>query len=50
MREYMLIIAISSFVMSSGSQVQSDASDHQYKYGDPVPLYASKTGPHDNPR
>jgi hypothetical protein len=30
-------------------QVRSDASDHWYKEGDPVPLYANKAGPFHNP-
>ncbi|GAB4827283.1 Cellular adhesion and filamentous growth protein [Ancistrocladus abbreviatus] len=29
--------------------VKSDASDHRYKPGDPVPLYANKVGPFHNP-
>ncbi|CAL9121569.1 unnamed protein product [Musa acuminata var. zebrina] len=29
--------------------VVSDASDHRYKQGDPVPLYANKVGPFHNP-
>ncbi|XP_075492942.1 transmembrane 9 superfamily member 3-like [Primulina tabacum] len=29
--------------------VKSDASDHKYKLGDPVPLYANKVGPFNNP-
>ena len=31
-------------------QVRSDASDHHYKDGDLVPLYANKVGPFHNPR
>ncbi|KAL1536848.1 Cellular adhesion and filamentous growth protein [Salvia divinorum] len=30
-------------------RVRSDASDHKYKAGDPVPLYANKVGPFRNP-
>ncbi|KAG6516170.1 hypothetical protein ZIOFF_026619 [Zingiber officinale] len=30
--------------------IASEASDHRYKKGDPVPLYASKVGPFHNPR
>lgn len=30
--------------------VVSEASDHRYKQGDPVPLYANKVGPFHNPR
>lgn len=29
--------------------IKSDASDHKYKLGDPVPLYANKVGPFNNP-
>lgn len=29
---------------------RSDGSDHRYKVGDPVPLYANKVGPFHNPR
>lgn len=31
-------------------RVRSNASDHKYKVGDPVPLYANKVGPFHNPR
>ncbi|CAL9054271.1 unnamed protein product [Musa banksii] len=30
--------------------VASDPSDHRYKNGDPVPLYANGVGPFGNPR
>lgn len=30
--------------------VRSDSSDHRYKPGDFVPLYANKVGPFHNPR
>ncbi|CAH1431158.1 unnamed protein product [Lactuca virosa] len=33
-----------------GNQVESDASNHHYKDGDIVPLYANKVGPFSNPR
>lgn len=29
---------------------RSDASNHRYKEGDAVPLYANKVGPFHNPR
>ena len=32
------------------SAVRSDPSDHRYKEGDSVPLYANKVGPFHNPR
>ena len=37
-------------VLLGADQVSSDASDHRYKEGDPVPLYANKVGPFHNPR
>uniref|UniRef100_A0A2P2MKB3 Transmembrane 9 superfamily member n=1 Tax=Rhizophora mucronata TaxID=61149 RepID=A0A2P2MKB3_RHIMU len=30
-------------------QVRSDASDHRFKAGEDVPLYANKVGPFHNP-
>lgn len=30
--------------------VAADGSDHRYKSGEPVPLYANKVGPFHNPR
>ncbi|KAG5531885.1 hypothetical protein RHGRI_026482 [Rhododendron griersonianum] len=42
-----LVIAIIATCL--GSQVRSDASDHRYNRGDPVPLYANKVGPFHNP-
>ncbi|KAA8532395.1 hypothetical protein F0562_032436 [Nyssa sinensis] len=36
-------------IICCGSQVRSDESDHRYKAGDPVPLYANKVGPFQNP-
>lgn len=38
------------FLLSGATHVRSDASDHRYKEGDPVPLYANKVGPFHNPR
>lgn len=37
-------------ILSCLSNVRSDASDHRYNDGDPVPLYANKVGPFHNPR
>lgn len=37
-------------IMMSAIQVQSDGSNHKYKAGDQVPLYANKVGPFHNPR
>lgn len=45
-RALCLIIAV-GFAISS---VHASASDHKYKEGDVVPLYANKVGPFHNPR
>ena len=45
----MSVIAFVVFVCGV-SRVSSDASDHRYKEGDLVPLYANKVGPFHNPR
>jgi hypothetical protein len=37
-------------ILCSLTHVRSDASDHRYKGGDDVPLYANKVGPFHNPR
>ncbi|KAL0449661.1 UNVERIFIED_CONTAM: Transmembrane 9 superfamily member 3 [Sesamum latifolium] len=36
-------------LVCSAIRVRSDASDHKYKIGDVVPLYANKVGPFHNP-
>ncbi|GER26242.1 endomembrane protein 70 protein family [Striga asiatica] len=36
-------------LVCSAVRVRSDGSDHKYKVGDPVPLYANKVGPFHNP-
>ena len=41
---------VAVIVIAGVSQVRSDASDHRYKAGDAVPLYANKVGPFHNPR
>ena len=38
------------WIAISPTLVASDASDHRYSEGDPVPLYANKVGPFHNPR
>ena len=48
MKMGLVAMAILFLYMSSG--VKSDGSDHKYKSGDPVPLYANKVGPFHNPR
>jgi len=46
-----LMAAIAVTMVCSGvSQVRFEASDHRYKAGNQVPLYANKVGPFDNPR
>jgi major membrane immunogen (membrane-anchored lipoprotein) len=45
-----IILVIAVLITCCGTQVRSDASDHRYKEGDPVPLYANKVGPFHNPR
>lgn len=45
------VLFIALLVLLCGSvQVRSDGSDHRYKDGDSVPLYANKVGPFHNPR
>lgn len=51
MGKLMAMLLIAFVVTLCGvSHVRSDASDHRYKEGDPVPLYANKVGPFHNPR
>ena len=44
------VAVIALVVLLGADQVSSDALDHQYKEGDPVPLSANKVGPFHNPR
>lgn len=37
-------------MLACGWRVGADGSDHRYKEGDRVPLYANKVGPFHNPR
>lgn len=46
----MVLLVAVLLVFGGFSQVKSDASDHSYKEGDEVPLYANKVGPFHNPR
>ncbi|XP_058185426.1 transmembrane 9 superfamily member 3-like isoform X2 [Rhododendron vialii] len=46
---FVAAVAISLLVTCSLTQVRSDGSDHRYNFGDPVPLYANKVGPFQNP-
>lgn len=43
------ILVISILLICFGSQVRSEASVHRYKIGDPIPFYAEKVGPYQNP-
>ncbi|KAF5730269.1 putative phagocytic receptor 1b isoform X1 [Tripterygium wilfordii] len=43
----MLFVAV--LMLMAVDQVRSDASNHRYKEGDQVPLYANKVGPFHNP-
>ncbi|OAY85243.1 Transmembrane 9 superfamily member 3 [Ananas comosus] len=44
-----LVAAMALMLCFGVDRVVSDASDHRYKAGDPVPLYANKVGPFHNP-
>ncbi|PSS36629.1 Transmembrane 9 superfamily member 3 like [Actinidia chinensis var. chinensis] len=44
-----LFVVAVLLVACSVTVVRSDGSDHRYKSGDPVPLYANKVGPFHNP-
>lgn len=51
MKKTIVIVAVLVIISCYGiTEVRSDASDHRYKEGDPVPLYANKVGPFHNPR
>ncbi|KAF2572534.1 hypothetical protein F2Q70_00002400 [Brassica cretica] len=44
-----LLLFIGALILSGAGNVRPDASDHRYKEGDSVPLYANKVGPFHNP-
>ncbi|KAG6625463.1 hypothetical protein CIPAW_16G098800 [Carya illinoinensis] len=44
-----VVVVIALVVLFGADQVRSGASDHRYKVGDLVPLYANKVGPFHNP-
>lgn len=44
----MFIVAVVALFLAD--KAISDASDHRYKEGEAVPLYANKVGPFHNPR
>ncbi|PPR83048.1 hypothetical protein GOBAR_AA37660 [Gossypium barbadense] len=43
------LVAVAIVTLCGVPQVRSTASDHRYKAGDEVPLYANKVGPYHNP-
>jgi transmembrane 9 superfamily member 1 len=43
-------VAVCLLICFAITGVLSSASDHRYKAGEPVPLYANKVGPFHNPR
>ncbi|PPD68946.1 hypothetical protein GOBAR_DD34173 [Gossypium barbadense] len=43
------LVAVAVVAICGVPQVRSTASDHRYKAGDEVPLYANKVGPYHNP-
>ncbi|KAF2599393.1 hypothetical protein F2Q68_00011221 [Brassica cretica] len=44
-----LLLFVGALIFFAAGNVRSDASDHRYKEGDSVPLYANKVGPFHNP-
>ena len=44
------MVTVLILMFSGVIQVRSDASDHRFKAGEAVPLYANKVGPFHNPR
>ncbi|CAL5427770.1 unnamed protein product [Camellia sinensis] len=50
MEESSTILLVAFLVICCASQVRSEASNHRYKAGDPVPCYSNKVGPYHNPR
>ncbi|KAG5561093.1 hypothetical protein RHGRI_004195 [Rhododendron griersonianum] len=49
MAECSAICLVAFLIMFCASQVRSAGSNHQYKAGDTIPLYANKAGPFHNP-
>ncbi|KAL7180978.1 hypothetical protein ACSBR1_039938 [Camellia fascicularis] len=49
MEESSTILLVAFLVICCASQVRSEASNHRYKAGDPVPCYSNKVGPYHNP-
>ncbi|CAL5430354.1 unnamed protein product [Camellia sinensis] len=50
MEESSAIILVAFLVICCASEVRSDASNHRYNAGDPVPCYSNKVGPFHNPK
>ncbi|KAF5747991.1 transmembrane 9 superfamily member 4 [Tripterygium wilfordii] len=48
-RRIMACIVAAVLILCGVSQVRSDGSDHRFKRGEDVPLYANKVGPFHNP-
>ncbi|KAJ0048635.1 hypothetical protein Pint_16838 [Pistacia integerrima] len=48
-RTILAVLVIATLVVCGFDPVRSDASDHRYKEGEQVPLYANKVGPFHNP-
>ena len=48
--EKSVAVVLLLMVLFGADQVWSSASDHRYKEGEAVPLYANKVGPFHNPR
>ena len=49
-KKIMACLVAAIVILCSLTHVRSDASNHRYKEGDDVPLYANKVGPFHNPR
>lgn len=45
-----MLLVLAILISFCGIHVRSDASDHRFKDGEAVPLYANKVGPFHNPR
>ncbi|RID76088.1 hypothetical protein BRARA_B03082 [Brassica rapa] len=45
-----LLLFVGALIFFAAGNVRSDASDHRFKEGDSVPLYANKVGPFHNPK
>jgi hypothetical protein len=43
-------VVLAVLILSCATGARADGSDHKYKEGDHVPLYANKVGPFHNPR